>query len=79
MRATANNPMLALRSYQSQMVRKSTQFISIDDTQSPIFVRDVIRIYKRPGFHFKSTPDIEFLNEIGIDGGGLTRKVFIWF
>jgi hypothetical protein len=33
----------------------------------------LVKIYKRPGFNLKSTPDIEFNNERDIDGGGLTR------
>ena len=73
--ASANNSMLALKSYQHQLVETSIQRITID-RQSPNFLRDIIRIYKRPGFDLKSVPDIEFLNEIGVDGGGLTREFF---
>ena len=73
--ASVNNSQLALKSYQHQLVGTSTQRISID-RQSPNFLRDTIRIYKRPGFDLKSVPDIEFLNEIGIDDGGLTREFF---
>jgi hypothetical protein len=73
--ASAKNSILALSSYQQQMVETTTQVIHID-RQSPNFLRDVIKIYKRPGFNLKSTPDIEFNSERGIDGGGLTREFF---
>ena len=72
---SARNSLLALRSYQQQTVETATQSIQID-RQSPHFLRDVIRIYKRHGFNPKFTPDIEFNNEIGIDGGGLTKEYF---
>ncbi len=75
MPATANNSLLALKSHQHQLVETSTQRISID-RQSPNFLRDIIRIYKRPGFDLKSVPDIEFLNEIGIDSSSLSREFF---
>jgi hypothetical protein len=57
------------------MVETATQSIHID-RQSPKFLRDVIRIYKRHGFNLKFTPDIDFNNEMGIDGGGLTKEFF---
>ena len=33
-------------------------------------------IYKRHCFNFKFTPDIDFKNEVGIDGGGLSKEFF---
>ena len=67
MLASGNNSQLALKSYQHQLVETSTQPTSID-SQSPNFLRDTIRIYKRPGFDLNCVPDIEFLNDICIDG-----------
>ena len=63
----------ALNSYKQQIIEDTTQIIRID-RQSPYILRDVIRLYKRPGFNPKSIPDIEFVGERGIDGGGLTRE-----
>ena len=57
------------------MVEDSMQYIHIN-RQSPHFLKDVIKIYKRPEFSLKFIPDIEFHNEVGIDGGGLTREYF---
>ena len=72
---SARNSAVALASYQDLMAETGTQTIQID-RQSPNFLRDVIRIYKRYGFNLKSTPDIEFINEMGVDGGGLTKEYF---
>ena len=72
---SAGNACLALRSYQQQMVETETQSIHID-MHSPNFLRDVIRMYKRHCFNFKFTPDIDFKNEVGIDGGGLSKEFF---
>ena len=72
---SASNSLLALKSYQQQMVETATQSIHID-RQSPNFLRDVIQIYKRHSFNLKFTPDIDFNNEMGIDGGGLTKEFF---
>ena len=73
--ASVSNLTLALNSYKQQMIGVSTQTIHID-RQSPNILRDVIRLYKRLGFNFKFIPDIEFIGEQDIDGGGLTREFF---
>ena len=72
---TSRNSTLALNSYRQQMLEAGTQVITIV-RQSPNFLKDVIRMYKRPGFNLKSTLEIEFANERGIDAGGLTREFF---
>ena len=72
---TSRNSTLALNSYRQQMLEAGTEVITID-RQSRNFLKDVIRMYKRPGFNLKSTLEIEFANERGIDAGGLTREFF---
>lgn len=73
--SSIKNATLALHSFQKQVVEVGAQPITID-RQSQNFLKNVIQIYKRQGFNLKLTPDIDFLNEVGIDGGGLTREFF---
>ena len=66
----------ALAKFISDVVKPFGEELDIHVARGNNLLKQVLRKYKNPAFDITKPPNVEFVDESGVDGGGVSREYF---
>ncbi len=73
---SSNDAWISLQKFVNEAIHKFNVELDVQVKRESDILPQMLRKYKNPQFDLQKPLNIEFINELGFDGGGLTREFF---